>query len=65
MINADTSESESSIPVLQVGSVTVSNSNSCTASFTQVVGIAALRGNQSSVEKMCGEFKCSDAFVAA
>jgi aspartate/methionine/tyrosine aminotransferase len=41
------------------------NSNSCTASFTQVAGIAALHGDQSSVDKMCAEFKRRrDAFVA-
>jgi len=33
------------------------NVNSCTASFTQVAGIEALRGDQSSVEHMCREFK--------
>jgi aspartate/methionine/tyrosine aminotransferase len=33
------------------------NSNSCTASFTQVAGIEALRGPQDSVERMCTEFK--------
>jgi aspartate aminotransferase len=33
------------------------NVNSCTASFTQVAGIEALRGDQSSVERMCSEFK--------
>jgi aspartate aminotransferase len=33
------------------------NSNSCTASFTQVAGVEALRGPQESVEKMCFEFK--------
>jgi aspartate aminotransferase len=43
----------------------VINSNSCTASFTQVAGIEALRGDQSSVEKMSAEFKRRrDAFVA-
>jgi len=43
----------------------VINSNSCTASFTQVAGIEALRGDQSSVEKMSAEFKLRrDAFVA-
>ena len=43
----------------------MTNSNSCTASFTQVAGIAALRGDQSSVEKMSDEFKRRrDAFVA-
>src|SRR5690349_11136689 len=35
----------------------MTNSNSCTASFTQVAGIEALRGPQKSVEKMCAEFK--------
>jgi aspartate aminotransferase len=33
------------------------NSNSCTASFTQMAGIEALRGDQSSVDSMCEEFK--------
>jgi aspartate aminotransferase len=41
------------------------NSTSCTASFTQIAGIEALRGDQSSVDKMCGEFKRRrDVFVA-
>ncbi|HMF92491.1 MAG TPA: pyridoxal phosphate-dependent aminotransferase [Candidatus Angelobacter sp.] len=41
------------------------NVNSCTASFTQVAGIEALRGDQSSVEHMCREFKLRrDRFVA-
>ncbi|HLH06428.1 MAG TPA: pyridoxal phosphate-dependent aminotransferase [Terriglobales bacterium] len=35
----------------------MTNSNSCTASFTQVAGIEALIGDQSSVERMCSEFK--------
>jgi aspartate/methionine/tyrosine aminotransferase len=35
----------------------MTNSNSCTASFTQVAGIEALRGPQASVEAMCAEFK--------
>jgi aspartate/methionine/tyrosine aminotransferase len=35
----------------------MTNSVSCTASFTQVGGIEALRGPQDSVEKMCAEFK--------
>jgi len=43
----------------------VTNSNSCTASFTQIAGIEALRGDQSSVEKMSAEFKRRrDAFVS-
>jgi aspartate/methionine/tyrosine aminotransferase len=35
----------------------MTNSNSCTASFTQVAGVEALRGRQESVTKMCAEFK--------
>jgi len=43
----------------------MTNSNSCTASFTQVAGIEALRGDQSSVDKMRCEFQTRrDAFVA-
>jgi aspartate/methionine/tyrosine aminotransferase len=43
----------------------MTNSNSCTASFTQVAGIEAVRGDQSSVEKMRMEFqRRRDAFVA-
>ena len=43
----------------------MTNSSSCTASFTQMAGIEALRGDQSSVDHMCGEFKRRrDVFVA-
>ncbi|HEY6205302.1 MAG TPA: pyridoxal phosphate-dependent aminotransferase [Chthoniobacterales bacterium] len=35
----------------------MTNSSSCTASFSQIAGIEALRGPQGSVEKMCAEFK--------
>ncbi|HUN89207.1 MAG TPA: pyridoxal phosphate-dependent aminotransferase [Terriglobales bacterium] len=35
----------------------MTNSNSCTASFTQRAGIEALKGDQSSVDRMCAEFK--------
>jgi aspartate aminotransferase len=43
----------------------MTNSNSCTASFTQIAGIEALRGDQSSVDRMRDEFKRRrDAFVA-
>jgi aspartate/methionine/tyrosine aminotransferase len=42
------------------------NSNSCTASFTQRAGIAALRGPQGPSEAMIAEFRRRrDAFVAA
>ena len=35
----------------------MTNSNSCTASFTQRAGIEALRGDQSAVGRMCAEFE--------
>jgi aspartate/methionine/tyrosine aminotransferase len=35
----------------------MTNSNSCTASFTQIAGIEALRGPQKSVDEMRAEFK--------
>jgi aspartate/methionine/tyrosine aminotransferase len=35
----------------------MTNSNSCTASFSQVAGIEALRGPQDSVTEMCARFK--------
>ena len=42
----------------------MTNSNSCTASFTQVAGVEALRGDQSSVEHMRQEFqRRRDVFV--
>jgi aspartate aminotransferase len=46
-------------------SLLVTNSTSCTASFTQMAGVEALRGDQSSVDKMQAEFqRRRDAFVA-
>jgi aspartate/methionine/tyrosine aminotransferase len=43
----------------------MTNSNSCTASFTQIAGVEALRGDQSSVDRMRSEFmRRRDAFVA-
>jgi aspartate/methionine/tyrosine aminotransferase len=42
----------------------MTNSNSCTASFTQIAGVEALRGDQGSVERMRQEFmKRRDLFV--
>ena len=42
----------------------MTNSNSCTASFTQVAGVEALQGDQSSVEHMRSEFqRRRDLFV--
>jgi len=43
----------------------MTNSNSCTASFTQIAGVEALLGDQSSVDHMRCEFqRRRDAFVA-
>ena len=43
----------------------MTNSNSCTASFTQIAGIEAIGGDQSSVERMRKEFQARrDVFVA-
>jgi aspartate aminotransferase len=43
----------------------MTNSNSCTASFTQVAGVEALKGDQTSVDRMCEEFqRRRDVFVA-
>ena len=43
----------------------MTNSTSCTASFTQIAGIEALRGDQASVDRMSNEFKRRrDVFVA-
>jgi aspartate aminotransferase len=43
----------------------MTNSNSCTASFTQVAGVEALTGDQSSVDHMRDEFQSRrDMFVA-
>ena len=43
----------------------MTNSNSCTASFTQMAGVEAIRGDQSSVEHMRTEFqRRRDVFVA-
>jgi aspartate/methionine/tyrosine aminotransferase len=43
----------------------MTNSTSCTASFTQIAGIEAIRGHQSPVDRMRAEFqKRRDVFVA-
>src|SRR5712672_4670455 len=43
----------------------MTNSNSCTASFTQIAGVEAIRGDQSSVDHMRDEFRQRrDMFVA-
>jgi aspartate/methionine/tyrosine aminotransferase len=43
----------------------MTNSNSCTASFTQIAGVEALRGDQSAVTHMCAEFKKRSEFFVA
>jgi aspartate/methionine/tyrosine aminotransferase len=43
----------------------MTNVNSCSASFTQMAGMEALKGDQSSVEHMCAQFKARrDKFIA-
>ena len=43
----------------------MTNSNSCTASFTQIAGVEAVRGDQASVDRMRAESqKRRDVFVA-
>ena len=43
----------------------MTNSNSCTASFTQIAGVEAIKGDQSSVDRMRDEFqRRRDSFVA-
>lgn len=44
-------------PLAEQVSKLMTNSNSCTASFTQMAGVAALRGDQSCVERMRDEFR--------
>jgi aspartate/methionine/tyrosine aminotransferase len=44
-------------PMAQVVAKLQTNSTSCTATFTQHAGVAALRGDQSSVDRMTAEFK--------
>jgi aspartate/methionine/tyrosine aminotransferase len=55
------------MPLVMVDAVSklMVNSNSCTATFTQRAGIAALEGPQTDVDRMLREFrKRRDAFVA-
>ncbi|HKC11135.1 MAG TPA: pyridoxal phosphate-dependent aminotransferase [Vicinamibacteria bacterium] len=52
-------------PMAQVVAKLQTNSTSCTATFSQKAGVAALRGDQSSVERMVAEFRRRrDAMVA-
>jgi aspartate/methionine/tyrosine aminotransferase len=44
-------------PMAQVVAKLQTNSTSCTATFSQMAGVAALRGDQSSVERMVAEFR--------
>jgi aspartate/methionine/tyrosine aminotransferase len=43
----------------------MTNSNSCTASFTQMAGIEAILGDQGPVARMCREFKRRSEFFVA
>jgi aspartate/methionine/tyrosine aminotransferase len=54
------------VPLVDAVNKLMVNSNSCTASFTQRAGIAALTGPQQPIEEMVAEFhRRRDAFVAA
>lgn len=54
------------VPLVEAVNKLMVNSNSCTASFSQRAGIAALRGPQKPVLEMVAEFhRRRDAFVAA
>jgi aspartate aminotransferase len=44
-------------PLAQVVAKLQTNATSCTATFTQLAGVKALRGDQSSVDTMVAEFK--------
>jgi aspartate/methionine/tyrosine aminotransferase len=44
-------------PMAQVVAKLQTNATSCTATFTQHAGVAALRGDQGSVERMVAEFR--------
>jgi aspartate/methionine/tyrosine aminotransferase len=44
-------------PMAQVVAKLQTNSTSCTATFSQLAGVAALRGDQSSVDRMVAEFR--------
>jgi aspartate/methionine/tyrosine aminotransferase len=44
-------------PMAQVVAKLQTNSTSCTATFTQIAGAAALRGDQSPVDRMVAEFR--------
>jgi aspartate aminotransferase len=52
------------LPLVEAVNTLLVNSKSCTASFTQRAGIAALNGPQTAVEEMVREFRSRrDAFV--
>jgi len=44
-------------PMAQVVAKLQTNATSCTATFTQIAGVAALRGDQGPVERMVVEFR--------
>jgi aspartate/methionine/tyrosine aminotransferase len=51
-------------PMAQVVAKLQTNATSCTATFTQLAGVTALRGDQSSVDRMVAEFlRRRDAMV--
>jgi aspartate/methionine/tyrosine aminotransferase len=52
-------------PLAEQISLLITNSVSCTASFTQVAGVEALDGSQDAVEAMIGTFRARRDFVVA
>jgi aspartate/methionine/tyrosine aminotransferase len=50
-------------PMAQVVAKLQTNATSCTATFTQMAGVTALRGDQSSVDRMTEEFRRRRDFI--
>jgi aspartate/methionine/tyrosine aminotransferase len=50
-------------PMAQIVAKLQTNATSCTATFTQLAGVAALRGDQSSVDHMNAEFRRRRDFI--
>jgi aspartate/methionine/tyrosine aminotransferase len=50
-------------PMAQVVAKLQTNATSCTATFTQMAGVTALRGEQAAVDNMVGEFRRRRDFI--
>jgi aspartate/methionine/tyrosine aminotransferase len=53
------------VPLAEKVAKLMTNSVSCTAAFTQVAGVEALRGPQDDVRKMVGEFRARRDIIVA